>query len=552
MELGKEVKGVVIRLDTETFDVKQGERDPSVSVGDYLIVEAPRKNRKIEWTLAQIEEVREAEIPNTDLNCVLKCRILLPLDVEVNEVVNFKPRMAWLKNPFRYKSPKINKAGVEFLHKFFAKNLDVPLHMGELRNFSDNIPVILDGKGMDRHTCFLAQSGSGKSYALGVLIEELLINAKAQIIIIDPNSDFKNFSIFKNKTRKHTDGEIHVNTRINRCAEISTVALDKFKNDFNQHNIILFHKEEEETIKFNGEDKPAKLAISFSGLSLHEMKAFLNLDATVDLDIAIALYSTIHFIEIEGPKDYTLMEFVRLITNIIDGLSREDTKIVQILDPYIKIFGESGELIYALSRLLDKAYELSSKRVWRKHKDEKTFLDVLDKDDSSCIIIDLGELQPDERGMLALTALERIWNRNEGATERTPTFIVIDEAHNIVPSEPEDSWQHLSSKMVNRIAGEGRKYGLFLILVSQSPSKIHQSALSQCDNIIIMKIMNTHDLDAIELAFGVKSKELLRSVSSFSKGDALIIGSITPCPVVLRIGRRRTKEGGSDVKIESR
>ena len=104
----------------------------------------------------------------------------------------------------------------------------------------------------------------------------------------------------------------------------------------------------------------------------------------------------------------------------------------------------------------------------------------------------------------------------------------------------------VNHNMVNRIAGEGRKYGLHLVLVSQNPSKIHQNTLTQCENIIVMKITNTRELKVIKDAFGIQSEELLDSVARFSRGRALIVGPITPCPVMVRIGRRRTKEGGEE------
>ena len=66
-------------------------------------------------------------------------------------------------------------------------------------------------------------------------------------------------------------------------------------------------------------------------------------------------------------------------------------------------------------------------------------------------------------------------------------FIVIDEAHNLAPTMPtsERSPEAVSQALV-RIAMEGRKYGLFLIVVTQRPSRLNENLLSQCDSLCLM------------------------------------------------------------------
>ena len=63
------------------------------------------------------------------------------------------------------------------------------LPIGELR-LAPGVPFALDAGGFDRHTFFCGQSGSGKTYSLGVVLEQLLLNTGLRIVILDPNSDF--------------------------------------------------------------------------------------------------------------------------------------------------------------------------------------------------------------------------------------------------------------------------------------------------------------------------------------------------------------------------
>ena len=62
------------------------------------------------------------------------------------------------------------------------------LPVGELR-LAPGVPFALDAGGFDRHTFFCGQSGSGKSYSLGVVLEQLLLHTSLRIVILDPNSD---------------------------------------------------------------------------------------------------------------------------------------------------------------------------------------------------------------------------------------------------------------------------------------------------------------------------------------------------------------------------
>jgi uncharacterized protein len=64
-----------------------------------------------------------------------------------------------------------------------------PLPIGTL-TLADGVPQELDAGGFDRHTFLCGQSGSGKTYSLGVILEQLLVQTSLRMVILDPNSDF--------------------------------------------------------------------------------------------------------------------------------------------------------------------------------------------------------------------------------------------------------------------------------------------------------------------------------------------------------------------------
>jgi len=140
--------------------------------------------------------------------------------------------------------------------------------------------------------------------------------------------------------------------------------------------------------------------------------------------------------------------------------------------------------------------------------------------------------------------LERLWRRRAA---REPIAIVIDEAHNVCPAEPGDPITALATEDAIRIAGEGRKFGLYLIVVTQRPQKVHENVLSQCDNLILMRMNSTADLAHVGRVFSFVPPGLLDRATIFRQGEALVAGKIASHPALIRFGARLSHEGGADV-----
>ena len=129
--------------------------------------------------------------------------------------------------------------------------------------------------------------------------------------------------------------------------------------------------------------------------------------------------------------------------------------------------------------------------LWSREDDASILGDLADPD-IRCLVADLGSLDsPAERSLAAGAVLEQLWSRR---AEREPVVIVIDEAHNVCPARPSDPLDVLTTDTIVRIAGEGRKFGLYLILVTQRPQKVHENVLSQCDNLVLMRMNSAADL----------------------------------------------------------
>ena len=83
-------------------------------------------------------------------------------------------------------------------------------------------------------------------------------------------------------------------------------------------------------------------------------------------------------------------------------------------------------------------------------------------------------------------------------------LLVIDEAHNVCPADPVDPLARATTERLIQIANEGRKYGIWLLLCTQRPSRIHQAVLAQCDNLALMRMNSPGDLARARAALRVR------------------------------------------------
>jgi DNA helicase HerA-like ATPase len=136
---------------------------------------------------------------------------------------------------------------------------------------------------------------------------------------------------------------------------------------------------------------------------------------------------------------------------------------------------------------------------------------------------------------------------------RVPTFIVIDEAHNIIPAEPTNRAEFSIREQFRTIAAEGRKYGIFLILASQRPDKLDHLILSECENKAVMKLDSESILNLTRKELGLEDipEKTTDKCLEFGLGRVLIAGKWAGGqPQIFYSAARRTIEGGRNLRPE--
>lgn len=122
--------------------------------------------------------------------------------------------------------------------------------------------------------------------------------------------------------------------------------------------------------------------------------------------------------------------------------------------------------------------------------------------------------------------------------DQIPRFVtVIEEAHNFIPgwSAGGAGSEAPSLPVIKQIATEGRKYGMGLIFISQRPSRIDSTVLSQANSFLILRIVNPNDQKYIRDVVETMGEDEARSLPNLNTGEALLSGSFTRIPVMVRV-----------------
>ena len=97
------------------------------------------------------------------------------------------------------------------------------------------------------------------------------------------------------------------------------------------------------------------------------------------------------------------------------------------------------------------------------------------------------------------------------------------------------------------IAAEGRKFGLYLLTSTQRPQKVHEEVLSQCDNLLLMRMNSEADLVHLREVFSFVPEGLIQRATTFRQGESLVAGKFVSHPTLVQFGQRLSEEGGADI-----
>jgi DNA helicase HerA-like ATPase len=208
------------------------------------------------------------------------------------------------------------------------------------------------------------------------------------------------------------------------------------------------------------------------------------------------------------------------------------------------------------SRLNDKRYEFIFKpKVFKTSETLKTMLTrIFGLDTKKKItVIDLSGVPFDVVNvivsLLGRTIFDfNVWNRHR---RDFPVMIVFEEAHNYLPSVASTS-NRSAKKTVERIAKEGRKYGVGCMIVSQRPAEVSETILAQCNNFVTMRLTNPNDQNYVKKLVPDSLTSLIDILPSLRQGEALFLGDAAPLPVRVMLDFPNPAPNSSDIMFYER
>jgi hypothetical protein len=138
--------------------------------------------------------------------------------------------------------------------------------------------------------------------------------------------------------------------------------------------------------------------------------------------------------------------------------------------------------------------------------------------------------------------------RHADPRNKMPVHLILEEAHRYISEKP-SRFAIDAAQTFQRIAKEGRKYGVFLIVASQRPSELSKTVLSQCNNYIIHRIQNPDDLGQIRQMTPFISDTVLRRLPSLPKQHALIFGNAVNIPTTFKVRDAKPTPNSDDTQI---
>lgn len=411
---------------------------------------------------------------------------------------------------------------------------------------ADNHPVSISPEHLLRHTAIIGQSGSGKSYFLARLLEEIILRTGAQVVVIDPNGDFRRFWMVSD-VWTNNDKEKFAE-QLGKIAESHTgddsLNFDRqegFEKAWNWRQFIyqIVDSGFPETFRLPNHDNVLiKRAFVQPTYARDEFDFLLDIDPTIAPEMYYAFDACKKYIEDED-LDYTLGSLRTTAQRAATDYS--------VLAAYSVASRLDQDIFRSLAAKIDGL--MNSHGLFRDENRGGDLLRFLENRPSAAPVterehawnaffVDLGTVDKQSDAYLAADLVlwklwreaKHEWGHFKGKlpvpTEpdrRVPTFIVIDEAHNFAPEAPENRLQARVSDRIAQIAAEGRKYGLYLVLATQRPRKLRKGLLAEFENSCIMLLKSKAERDAAVEMLGVSS-DIAERAHLLKQGEGFLSG----------------------------
>ena len=564
-EIGKvfESTGSIIKVKLNSIDEFEQNKN-FIKIGKYLTVQEGNLN----YILVSILNIKTIE-GTKDIEYHIETQPVGSY-FQSDEIIDFKQGSINIPSP----TEPVFIPDNEIIDKIFAKSKDFTYKMGKLSN-NDNIDYYINGNSFfSKHIGIVGSTGSGKSCSVAKIIQQvaginnaLNINKDNQknshIIIFDIHSEYKNaFSLAESENFKlnNLDVEkINIPYWLMNSEELESLFIES--NEMNSHNQISQFKR---AVILSKEKHNPGRKITYDMPVYFDIKEVYNFIYNLNSEVIS---------KIDGEYGKPKLTNGHLVENISEYLENTYEFIAssQSKDNKASNGPFNGEFERFLTRIETKLNDKRLEFITNPKKEDesefktedfsiilKQFIGYIDK--SNISIIDLSGV-PFEVLSITVSLVARLifdfafhYSKNKHKNNEQndiPFMIVCEEAHNYIPKDGGAEY-NASRKSIERIAKEGRKYGLSLMVVSQRPSEVSETIFSQCNNFVVLRLTNFNDQNCVKRLLPDNNSSLVDCLPTLSAGEALIVGDATTIPAIVKMELPNPKPKSDNVDFYSK
>lgn len=395
----------------------------------------------------------------------------------------------------------------------------------------DSAKAFIDGnKLFQRHAALLGSTGAGKSWTVASILERSAQLPSASLVVFDLHGEYKNLSYAKqlripgpDEVDSKDDSLLFLPYWLLNSEEIQSLFVDR--SEFSAHNQVVVVQNaitEQKKAFLEQENKPELLQsftldspIPFSLDKVIEKLKFLNEEKVPGAKSGLK----------NGPFNG---EFSRLLVRMA---SRSNDKRYGFLFNSPDSYNQYDSLAAIAEKLMGYG-----------------------KDKKSIKVIDFSEVPADILpviiGLVARIIYQvQFWTSTEN---RRPIAFICDEAHLYLPKKEGNPVERRAVEAFEKIAKEGRKYGVALMIVSQRPSDVSSTILSQCNNIISLRLTNANDQNTVRKLLPESLESLLEALPIMDVGEAMVVGDSVLLPSRIKITPPEEKPLSATIDFWSR
>ena len=411
------------------------------------------------------------------------------------------------------------------------KNLEIGTY-----TLDENATAILNGnKFFQRHAVVVGSTGSGKSWTVAQILEHIASLPNANSIVFDIHGEYRPLSKkgirhFRiagpsdlDKNTNLEDDVIFLPFWLLGYEAMTSMLVDRSDQNAPNQAMLISRKITDAKQKFLRDGQHDDILQNFT------------IDSPVPFDIA-----------------WVVSELNRLNEEMVEGTRGQKQ------GPY---FGKLSRLI---ARLENKSTDRRLGFLFRGGAETNEF-DWLEKlcvtlvggsleqshTDGGVKIIDFSEVPSDILPLIVSLVARLAFSLKQWTSpdQRHPIALFCEEAHLYIPnvSQTSQSANDISVSIFERIAKEGRKYGVGLVVISQRPSEVNRTVLSQCNNLISMRLTNAEDQSVVRRLLPDSLGGFSELLPILDTGEALVVGDASLLPSRIRISEPQSRPNSGTV-----